>query len=548
MIAVGGPLAACARAAGSQLSILQDDPHLMTDPTGTLARLRLLGVQEVRVSVRWQLIAPRPSSRRRPPHFDESDPAAYPRGDWTTWDNIVTAASKDGIQVLFDVMGGAPLWATGPGAPHNKAIYQWEPSARDYGEFVHALATRYSGSYDPELKRLAPGNKDDLPAVAAWSLWNEPDYGPSLAPQGVPGNVTVDYAPRMYRALVDAGWAALHQTGHGHDTIMFGELAPRGEDRWGFFSGMKPLAFLRSLYCVDARYHPLRGLAAGERGCPTTPAGSRQFRAAHPALFEATAVSDHPYMRWYSPNREQQPDPDYSSLAEIGRLEGALDRLQGVYGSHRHFVIYDTEFGYITSPPKHLGAGAPPGERYPWVKQATAAYYLNWAEYLHWRNPRMMSFAQYLLYDPLPALPSNNFGSFASGLINWSPPNRSGIPKPTYTAWRMPLYLPRTTTAAGRTLEVWGCVRPATFAVGDSGQSQTASVQFARGSSSTFNPLATVTLTSKTNCYFDLRLKFPSTGTVRVAWQYPPGDPLLGNYSPGHSPTAYSRDVQVTVK
>jgi hypothetical protein len=324
---------------------------------------------------------------------------------------------------------------------------------------------------------------------------------------------------------------------------MFGEVAPRGENKWGVFSGMKPLVFFRSLYCVDSHYRPLRGGAATVRGCPATPAGSARFRSAHPALFDATGVSDHPYMRWYPPNREQKPDPDYTSLGEIGRLEGALGRLQRVYGSRAVLPIYNTEFGYITTPPKHDSQLEPNGQRYPWVTQKTAALYLNWAEFLSWRDHRIASFAQYLLYDPLPALKSNDCGSFASGLFNWGP---SQVPKPTYFAWRMPLYLPVTTATSGRSLEVWGCVRPAPYAVADTGQPQTAQIQFAPASGSPYTTIATATINSTDNCYFDMRVQFPSSGTVRVAWQYPAGDPQLGNFS--RASTVYSRSVAVTAR
>ena len=83
-------------------------------------------------------------------------------------------------------------------------------------------------------------------------------------------------------------------------------------------------------------------------------------------------------MRWYAPNHELDPDPtngsitaDYTSLGVIGNLGRALDRLQRVYGSDTRFPIYDTEFGYITSPPKRSpdpgsqGKGdlRPPGDR-----------------------------------------------------------------------------------------------------------------------------------------------------------------------------------------
>jgi hypothetical protein len=349
----------------------------------------------------------------------------------------------------------------------------------------------------------------------------------------------------MYRALIDAAWSSLHATGHGSDTIMFGELAPRGEPKWGVFSGMKPLIFLRSLYCVDSRYRPLRGSAASLRGCPTTAAGSRQFRAAHPALFEASGVSDHPYMRWYPPNREAQPDPDYTSLGEIGNLERAVARLEAVYGSHAHLAIYDTEFGYLTSPPKHDSQIEPNGMRYPWVTQKTAAFYLNWAEYIHWRDRNLASVTQYLLYDPLPALKSNDWGSFASGLINYGPRH---VPKPTYYAWRMPVHLPVTGARRGHALELWGCVRPALFAIADTGDPQTAQIQFAPGSSASFKTLQTAPVGADGTCYFDVRATFPRSGTVRIAWPYPANDPLLGNYSPAQSRLIYSRTVQVTVR
>jgi hypothetical protein len=34
---------------------------------------------------------------------------------------------------------------------------------------------------------------------------------------------------------------------------------------------------------------------------------------------------------------------------------------------------------------------------------------------------------------------------------------------------------------------------------------------------------------------------------VRLAWQYPVGDPLLGSFDAAHDPPVYSRIVQVTV-
>jgi hypothetical protein len=341
----------------------------------------------------------------------------------------------------------------------------------------------------------------------------------------------------MYRNLVDATDSALKATGHSRDSLVIGELAPRGALHWGVFSGMKPLIFLRAMYCLDFRYRQLRGNAAAIRGCPRTAAGSRRFRAKNPALFSAAGFADHPYMRWYPPNREKFPDPNSTSLGEIGNLTRSLDRVQRAYGSHKRFVLYDTEFGYITTPPKH------DTKKEPWVSQSTAAYYLNWAEYISWRNPRIQSFSQYLLYDPLPAKAGDDFGGYASGLLTFG----KHAQKAPYAAWRLPLYLPVTSTRRGRRLEVWGCARPAHYAQGDTGATQTVKIQFQRRSRGPFSTLRTVTITDR-HGYFDLRMKFPASGTVRLAWAYPTSDQLLGYFDPLKPHTAFSRRVRITLR
>jgi hypothetical protein len=528
-----------ARASSRQISIVQDDPRLDFDPIGTLDRLRLLGAQAVRVSVTWRSIAPSPGARHAPRGFDASDPGAYPPANWRLWDTIVTHAHAIGIGLDFDLMGGAPQWALGRGRPRGNSNPSWEPSFRAFNAFVRAVGTRYSGQYVPA------GDTAALPRVDFWSIWNEPDYGPSLAPQGVPGDRRIENSPRMYRNLLGAGWKGLEATGHGPstDTILFGELAPRGEARWGIFSGMTPLTFLRALYCVDSRYHRLRGASARIRGCPTTRVGSHRFRAQHPALFKASGVSDHPYMRWYAPNHELDPDPtnhlpttEYASLAVLGHLTRALDRLVRVYGAHRRFPIYNTEFGYITAPPKH-SPDPTTRARVLYVPPTTAAAYTNWAEYISWRNPRLRSFDQYLLYDPLRPTRANNWGGFASGVLTWN-----GVEKPTYDAWRLPLYLPVRTARGGRALEVWGCVRPALYGLLD-GQPQSAEIQFAPGSSGDYATLATVTVGDGDSCYFDMRMRFPSSGTVRLAYTYPAGGP-----APAGETQVYSRVVAVKAR
>jgi len=489
-----------------QLALLQPGPVILSMPSQTLGQLRSLGVGVVRVIINWSLVAPNPNSTTRP-HFNGADPRAYPAAKWAPYDAIVNDARADGIAVDFTIGSGAPRWADGPGVPPfgRTPMYAWEPSPSLYGAFVQAVGTRYSGHFVP------PGQSTALPRVSFWQIWNEPNFGENLAPQATDGS-RVPASAGMYRSLLDAGWHSLLLTGHGHDTILIGTLAARGAqviNRHGTTGGQpgqygttKPLIFTRALYCLDSSYQPLTGSAARSIGCPTTAAGSRGFRRAHPALFGATGFADHPYPLNLPPTKATANDPDYTEFSQLPNLATTLDDVQKAYGSPTRFPIYITEYGYITNPPN----------RGNYVSPATAAEYINWAEYLEWRNPRIASTMQYPLSDPNPN-DAPEFGGFASGLLFYS-----GRPKPAYDAYRLPLFLPVTSAHPGHSLEVWGCVRPAHLAPGR----QTASFQFQPGPSGAFTTVRTVTITSPMG-YFDVRIAFRSSGSVRLQWTYPDG-------------------------
>jgi hypothetical protein len=472
------------------ISIFEAGPQLQSDPAGTLAKLRRLGVQVVKVFVPWERLA-----GATPPAAgaDAADPATYPAAAWAPYDTIVRDASARGLGVDLTV-NAPPLWAAGSGAPPG-AHPQWKPSASAYGQFMRAVATRYSGTYKPA------GAASALPRVRFWSIWNEPNFGPDLAPQAI-GHSRIEVSPALYRSLVDAGWSALSATGHGRDTILIGELAPRGQtggSHPGNFDGMVPLRFLRALYCVDAELKPLAGAPATERGCPARPG---DFRSQHPGLFEATGFADHPYGQGrVPPNVPAAGEPDYADFPAIPRLERTLDRIMTAYGSSKRWSIYSTEFGYQTDPPERISYAATPKQ---------AAFFDNWAEYLSWRDPRIASYDQYQLIDPPTA---GALGGFATGLLF-----ADGTPKATFAAYRMPLFMPQTAANKNRELEVWGCVRPARA----SPRPGPVEIQFRAANGTSWTTLRSVSLTDPAG-YFDVSQKFPSSGTVRLAWSYPDG-------------------------
>jgi hypothetical protein len=541
MCASGGVLAPAALGSANQVSIIQDSVQMLDAPAQTMSTFRALGVRVVRIIVVWAQVAPSAQSSKAPRGFNASDPGSYPAGNWAPYDQMIELAHENGLGVDLTLSGGAPRWAEGPRIPPaalDNQFWAWRPSASAFGKFARAAGERYSGTYVPS------GQTTPLPRVNFWAIWNEPNFGEDLGPQAVNGS-TVSVAPGMYRALAAQMWTALQATGHGHDTILIGEFAPRGlsgaanrthpQGLPGEFGQTKPLQFLRSLYCLDS--------------CPPTAAGSRRFRQQNPALFNATGFADHPYPDNAPPNIETSTDPDIATFPRIPTLEHELDRIQRIYGSGKRFPIYSTEYGYITRPPNHDS----------FVSPATAAYYINWAEYLSWKQPRIASTMQYLLNDPpLTAALMRGDGGFTSGLLF-----ANGKPKPALAAYRLPLFLPVTSARRNRSLEVWGCVRPARYAIlgavglpgtsggssqtGPNGQAQTARIQFARGTSGSFTTLRTVTISNSNNCYFDVRMRFPGSGTVRVAYTYP-NNPLPLFPPSAEGTTVYSRSVAINLR
>ncbi len=528
-LAAGAALPATASASRSQIAIIQDGSDLVNAPAA-MQEFRQLGANTVRVIVPWATIAPSPKSTRKP-SFDATDPNGYARSKWAPYDNVVRAAKAYGLTIDFVVTGGAPRWAEGPGVPKSSTLYfAWKPNAAAYGQFFRAVATRYDGSFTP------PGAASPLPAVRFWTIFNEPNFGEDLGPQAINGS-TISVAPMMYRSLLNAGWSALHATGHARDTILIGDFAARGSQHgitryWpqglpGNAGQTKPLAYLRTLYCVDSSYRQLRGSLAKAEGCPTSAAASRRFRSQNPALFGASGVGDHPYPGNLSPVSDGRSDPDFAAFPDLGNMERVLDRVNGAYRSGKKYSIYNDEYGYITNPPNR-SAVPMTGGRY--VSPATAAYYINWAEYLSFKQGRIASYMQYLLQDPPQS--AGSIAGFASGLEFYG-----GKPKPAYDAYRLPVYMPRTSFSRSANEEIWGAVRPAPFMTKDGNGPQSVSIQL--------NGKTIKTLTVGSGGYFDTHLKFAGSGTVRLAWTYPSSNPFLPPSDLGK--TVYSRSFPIKV-
>jgi hypothetical protein len=483
-------------------SMFQDDDHLIYGSTPTVTRtldtLAELGVARIRATVLWRAIAPDPRAATPPTGFDPADPADYAASSWAPYDRLVELAAARRIGVDFNVGAPGPLWAMGRPAPGKKYADHWMPSAAQFGEFVAAVARRYSGHY-------APAGGPVIPRVAFWSIWNEPNQPGWLAPQWkTVSRERVIESAVLYRQYVGAAFAALARTGHalGTDTVLVGELAPEGDvtPTYTYADPVAPIPFLRMLYCVDATGRPLTGVAAAAAGCPGRKAG---FVSAHPALFDATGFGHHPYSFFIAPSA-QMSDTNFVPLSGLLRLEHALDAIFATYGVRRHLPLYLTEYGYETNPPNP----------YRGVSPSTQALYINEAEYMAWRDPRVRALSQFLLYDAPPDTryprgSARYWSTFQTGLRY-----ADGVSKPALDAYRIPIFVPQA-VMGGHTL-VWGRIRPAAH-----DGVQRFEIEWA-GADGSYRTIATATVSPPSDV---LRrdVQVPGAGTIRIGWTSPSG-------------------------
>ena len=256
-----------------------------------------------------------------------------------------------------------PAWAAGKAEDDLREDVH-DPDAGGFKNFVTAVGRRYSGSYSKERQtRQAPGLFDPppppeppaevVPRVDYWSIWNEPNFPSWLGPQRRPSSsrkLPPAESARIYRKLADAAWGGLVDSGHGADTILIGETAPRGFRRREPQFAVRPLEFVRDLYCLDSKRRFYSGFDAERRGCPTDAAGRSRFVADHPVLFRASGFAHHPYYLDAAPDASDV-DADNAPLGDIQRLIETLDSAQRAWRPGKRFRILITEFGYQTDPP-----------------------------------------------------------------------------------------------------------------------------------------------------------------------------------------------------
>jgi hypothetical protein len=188
---------------------VQDDAWLIGGP-GTfderLAQVKALGVDVVRINVRWREVA----ARRPAKPSQHTDPAYR----WDAPDVLLHGLRRHGIAPVVTLVG-TPRWANG-----NRAA-SWAPKApSSFANFAFAAAQRY-------------------PWVRRWVIWNEPNKYWQLRPTN----------SRTYvRMLLNPAYDALKRANR-RNQVGGGVTAPRGGT-----GSVTPVNWLRGMRLNRARF------------------------------------------------------------------------------------------------------------------------------------------------------------------------------------------------------------------------------------------------------------------------------------------------------
>ena len=447
---------------GRKTVIFEPGPIALTGPTrdSTLDEITDMGIDTVRVAMPWQSVV----AAEVPSNFDPTDPGE-PHYDFSAYDGFMRAAAARNLKVLLTVSGPPPTWATDGGTTASP------PDPAQFGNFVAAVARRYSGDFEP-----AGSNAGPLPAPELWSVWNEPNISIFLQPQLRDG---APYSPVLYRELYLAAQKSIEAVDPNAE-ILIGETAPtRGAD------GVDPILFAEGVLCLD----------------PTA--------AANPACdsghIDAVGWATHPYGIRRIPPFVDPPGPDFVTFPSLANLEGVLDAGAQAGQVSADLPVYVTEYAIQSKPDPLVG-----------VPLQTQADWLSISERLAYADPRIRSYAQYLMRDDPPdRVPGTRYGGFESGLRFWNGPK-----KPSYDSFRLPLVIRR----HGGKVSIWGLVRPATGATEVQLRVQDGGVEKALRNVGTDEA-----------GIFTLESDYKQGRLWQVSWKSPDGETFEGPWTPSYA-------------
>ena len=330
-------LPACAEAKSNLQVGFLDNAYALSAPSAYWGDAVALNVGFARWDVQWRNI-----TSGRPAHPRDPEDPAY---DWSGSDAFMRQAAAHGIadRVMF-TLWMTPTWAVGTGATSSFATQM--PKLRDWRDFVHACAVRYSGTYVP------PGQSEPLPRVKAWETWNEPNAAFAFRPQRIKGKPV---SPRNYVRLLNALKAEVSAAVPFDPTFVAGGMYKQGGP-----ASLTPVAFMRGLAAAHAKFDVL---------------------SMHP-------YNNVPRLGLRDGRGQSRTNP---SFIGIGNFEDFIAIANRTF--HRRYPIWITEFGLPTVAPGKEQYAAPESLQATYARGAIAKLK---------RLPQVERMAWFLVRDELP--------------------------------------------------------------------------------------------------------------------------------------------------
>ena len=364
-----------------------------------LERTGRVNADVIRVNMLWSLVAFNEPA-------DPRDPAD-PDYNWMGYDTAIRNAVERGFEVDLTVMW-APPWAEGPNRPGREKAPagSWKPDANAFGDFAHAVAERYSGSYEVGSRVL--------PRVKFFEAWNEPNLGTYITPQfngrrNVSADIYVKLLNRFYEGVKAESPRSL---------VVTGGTAPYGDEPGRRAMKTGPLQFARELMCLNRKLR--------RSSCPS---GERP---------KFDIYAHHPINRASPPTAHGPRDDDImiADFKDLTRTVRAAERRNTIATPGRH-GLWANEVWWQTDPPDK-GEGVPPPTQARWMQQAL---YLLWKQ-----GASNVSFLQFRDAKYKPG--EYTLDSYQTGVYYYN-----GKPKPSARAIAFPFVTDRRNK---RTLLVWG--------------------------------------------------------------------------------------------
>lgn len=376
------------------------------------------GAGIVRLAVDWSGTV----TATRPP--DPTNPASTSY-NFTSIDGAVRDAQQRGLKVLLTV-NVAPAWAEGPGRPASAIAGTWKVSPSDLADFDQALASRYSGNFDPD----GVGPEPTLPAVQALQVWDEPNQDAWLGPQ-FDGKTAV--GPALYRDILNASYKSVKAV-NPQMLVVVGGTSPYGDNPGGPYppggARARPVTFWQNVLCV----RPVKSKKPkkGKKAAPTKYVRTAGCESkvnfdvfAHQAINNTGAAPT-----------QSAPNPNDASTPDLGRVVSVLRGAEkaGTAGPGGRHPVWVTEFWWDSNPPNRVGAKLPIQARY--IEQSL---------YLFWKAGASTAI-NFEIRDA--ADRPNVHAGLQSGLYFID-----GRAKPSLGAFKFPFVTERTSR---NTLQAWG--------------------------------------------------------------------------------------------